>query len=165
MCSNSEEVWMVVPGFEGLYMVSSLGNVLGVKRQKKLTPLDSHHGYKRVQLYKDGVLIKTAAVHRLVAEAFIPNPSKLPEVNHKDENPSNCCVDNLEWCDHTYNINYGHRLLKIRKRVAQILCGEVIAVFGSQKEAADSTGVRQGAISNVCAGRAKTAGGYEWTLV
>ena len=50
---------------------------------------------------------KQKLVHRLVAEAFIPNPQNLPEVNHKDENPANCNADNLEWCDRIYNMNYG----------------------------------------------------------
>lgn len=101
------EEWKKVIGYEGLYEVSNLGNVRNVRRNTLLR-LSENQGYIQVCLYKNG--IRTGLkVHRLVAQAFIPNPYNLKEVNHKDENPSNNIVENLEWCDRKYNINYGHR--------------------------------------------------------
>ena len=64
------------------------------------------HGYKIINLYKDHSS-KTYTVHRLVAQAFIPNPNNLPCINHKDEDKTNNAVWNLEWCSYSYNINYG----------------------------------------------------------
>ena len=58
-------------------------------------------------------------VHRLVAQAFIPNPDNLPEVNHKNEDKSNNTVDNLEWCDHKYNNNYGTKIERIKKKLIE----------------------------------------------
>ena len=67
-----------------------------------------------VQLYKNGVM-KNEHIHRLVALTFIPNPNNLPQVNHKDEDKSNNCVDNLEWCEHKYNVNYGTAIERASK--------------------------------------------------
>lgn len=96
--------------YTGLYEVSNFGRVRslrgnhGESRIKLLKTTGT--SYLRVALYKDGKSIKYL-VHRLVATMFIPNFDMLPEVNHKDENPLNNNVDNLEWCRHKYNINYG----------------------------------------------------------
>lgn len=101
------EEWKPVKGFEGLYEISNLGRVksLWYGREKILKP-EKILGYLRVVLCRNGKK-KKLFVHRLVAIAFLPNPKGLPEVNHKDENPSNCVVSNLEWCDRRYNVNYG----------------------------------------------------------
>lgn len=82
-----------------VYLISSDGEVY-----RKMKPFNNK-GYKKVSL--GGRDNKEYFVHRLVAECFIPNPDNLPIINHKDENPSNNCADNLEWCDQKYNINYG----------------------------------------------------------
>lgn len=120
-----KEVWKSVNEFEGLYEVSNLGNVRTVERyvnarhrgfvgkrllkQKVLLPhYEEMIGYLTVALY-NGKNYSTKFIHRLVAQAFIPNPNNLPCVNHKDENKLNNCVDNLEWCDYSYNANYGSR--------------------------------------------------------
>ena len=66
----------------------------------------------------------TYNVHRLVAEAFIPNPDNLPQINHKDENRANCAVENLEWCTRKYNCNYGTHIKKLQK----FCCKPVIAI-------------------------------------
>lgn len=76
-------------------------------------------GYLRVSICKDGIN-KHHLVHRLVARAFIENENNLPQVNHKDENPANNCVDNLEWCTAKYNMNYGIHA----DRSQYVLCGE-----------------------------------------
>ena len=108
-----KEMWKDIPGYEGLYQVSNLGEVRGLKHKgsnkvKTLKQATNKRGYKRVNLSKNGKK-KNYLVHRLVAMTFIPNPDNLPQVNHKDENPSNNNVNNLEWCTSKYNINYGTR--------------------------------------------------------
>ena len=99
-----------------------------------------------------------------MAEAFIPNPDELPEVNHKDENRNNNCVDNLEWCDKTYNNNYGNHTTRFCKLV---LCVETKIIYSSSHEASRQTGVNRGNICNVCRNHKynKTAGGYHWKYV
>lgn len=115
-----KEEWRDIAGFEGLYQISNLGNVksfdridslgrlrIGIKRKL----IDDKDGYQLVSLHKDGKVFMKK-VHRLVAEAFLPNPDNLPFVNHKDENKKNNCVDNLEFCTAKYNVNYGSALKK-----------------------------------------------------
>lgn len=118
----TEEIWRPVVGYEGLYEVSSYGRVRSLDRY------DSMNRFLRgriLRLFTDGLgylsahlssngKVKSFLVHRLVAQAFIPNPDNLPQVNHIDENPSNDNVDNLEWCDGKYNVNYGTRIDRIR---------------------------------------------------
>ena len=109
------EEWKSIPGYEGLYEVSSYGRVRSVERcdrfnhkivSKILKPNYVNSGYFRVGMYKNKTF-KYYLIHRLVAQAFIPNPDNLPQVNHKDEDKSNNRVDNLEWCSRSYNMNYG----------------------------------------------------------
>lgn len=105
------EEWKNIIGYEGLYEVSNKGNVRNVRRNTLLKLSKNYYGYIRVALSKNG--IKTwLRVHRLVAQAFLPNPDNLPQINHKDEDKLNNCVENLEWCTAKYNNNYGDRLKK-----------------------------------------------------
>lgn len=106
-----EEIWKEIEGYEGKYQVSNTGevkslNYRGGGKTKLLKQIPDKDGYKTIQLCKNGK-IKSYKVHRLVAIAFIPNPDNLPIVNHKDEDPSNNNVNNLEWCTQKYNVNYG----------------------------------------------------------
>lgn len=99
------------------YLITDSGKVYSLKSKKWLKTVLSGSGYQRVWLYNDNGGIRKA-VHRLVAEAFIPNPHKLPEINHIDEDKNNNSVENLEWCTHRYNSTYGtaiERMLKTRK--------------------------------------------------
>lgn len=98
------EEWRQIPGYEGLYEVSSYGRVRNSKTYRILKHWTTF-GYLMVGLSGR----KKFYVHRLVAETFIPNIEKLPQVNHKDEDKTNNRVDNLEWCTAKYNINYGSR--------------------------------------------------------
>lgn len=95
----AEEIWKDVVGYEGLYKVSNLGNVYSNYVHRSLKQGNHRDGYKFVILNKNGKS-KYMSVHRLVATAFIPNQDDLPEVNHKDEDKTNNCVDNLEWCNY-----------------------------------------------------------------
>ena len=117
MENKIEEIWRDVVGFEGVYKVSSLGNVARVRngflRQLKKCPAGGKHNcdYLYVSLtHREKV--RFSSVHRLVAEAFIPNPEKLPQVNHKDEDKFNNCVENLEWCTASYNNRYGTKIAR-----------------------------------------------------
>lgn len=93
-----------IPGYEGIYAVTSCGRVWSYKRGKFLEPGINTKGYEFVTLYAGTPW--QILVHRLVAMTYIPNPDNLPVVNHKDENPRNNCVNNLEWCSQRYNVNY-----------------------------------------------------------
>ena len=100
-----EEVWKSIFDYSN-YKISNLGRIRSLKKYKILKQSTNRFGYKSVSLHKFGTS-KTFAIHRLVAKAFIPNPNNYPCVNHKDENPSNNCVSNLEWCTYQYNSIYG----------------------------------------------------------
>ncbi len=134
-----QEQWKDINGFEGKYQISNFGRVKSLDRKvlqfngiydsyrlykgKILKKFTSNRGYEKVILYdKKGK--KTVNVHRIVAEAFIPNPKNLPQVNHIDENKRNNCISNLEWCDSKYNINYGSRNQKTSKALKNVAKSE-----------------------------------------
>ena len=98
---------VIYENIETNYSVSSTGRVRNDSTNRELNP-STQQDYKHITLQINGKS-KRFRVHRLVAIAFIPNPDNLPEVNHKDECKTNNCVDNLEWCDHKYNNNYGSK--------------------------------------------------------
>lgn len=118
----TEEIWRPIVGYEGLYEVSSYGRVRSLDRYDSkncfwkgriLKLNDNGRGYLRAHLCLNNK-IKNFLVHRLVAQAFIPNPDNLPEVNHINEDKTNNRVDNLEFCNHKYNVNYGTRTDRMR---------------------------------------------------
>ena len=179
MLNMEEEKWMPIKGFEGVYEVSSLGNVRSLDRERKnhsggtakikgktLKPhKNSNNNYLLVNLRHDGIENK-CLVHRLVAEAFIPNPNGLPQVNHKDENVRNNRTDNLEWCDQYYNNHYGTARERIEAKrripVMQYIGDTLIAEYPSAREAARVLGKSEAAISRCCNGIYKTAYGFRW---
>ena len=114
------ELWKDIKDYEGFYQVSNLGRVKSLSRSiydsrgymiyrkgKIKKPSVDKNGYPQIGLCKNGTVI-TRKIHRLVAETFIPNPENKPEINHKDEDKLNNCVDNLEWVTEKENVNYGY---------------------------------------------------------
>lgn len=169
------EEWREIPGYEN-YMVSNLGRVKslnynGTGKEQIMKQHKAAGGYLRIKLFKNKIP-KSILVHRLVAMTFIPNPDNLPQINHKDENPENNCVENLEWCTSKYNINYGTRIEKYiktntngkkSKQIIQYsLDGEFIKVWPSSHEVERQLGFRHGNVLNCCTGYQKTAYGFIW---
>lgn len=162
------EIWKDIAGYEGLYQVSNWGRVksLWFSKEKILKGGRNNKGYLSVLLCKDGK-IKRHLIHRLVAEAFIPNPLNLSEVNHKSEDKLDNRVENLEWCDHKYNNNYGTRNDRISEKLSKTVLqfsktGEFIKEWESMIEIQRQLGYSQGNISNCCTGRCKSVYGYIW---
>lgn len=173
------EVWKTV-SINPLYEVSNLGRVRVLPHEtqqvnqhgnimtvhykgKVLKPIIDSRGYLTVCINR-----KPKTIHRLVAIAFLPNPDNLPMVNHKDENPKNNRVENLEWCTEKYNLFYGTRLARIGKHFWVPVIGTdkdgKEHYFSSMREAENKTGVNQRNISGCCRGvkNRPTAGGYKW---
>ena len=167
-----------IEGYEGHYMVDAKGNVFSLKRKKIMTPCKSNNGYMQVHLSIDGVM-KSHKIHRLVAKAFIPNPYNLPQVNHKDEDKTNNCVENLEWCTQSYNMNYNdgqkrrassrdyEEISKKRseaqsKEVTQYdFDGRIVAIWRNAY-VAEEHGYNRTMINQCCLGNKKSHKGYVW---
>lgn len=177
-----EEIWKPVKDFEDKYEISNMGRVKSLQREvrgisnckrifpsKILKQSNNGYGYYIVNLCKNNKP-KISYVHRLVAQAFIPNPDNLPEVNHKDENKANNCVDNLEWCTSKYNANYGTRnerfTSKKREKYSKMVVKknledktiEIIPMY----EAVKQKGVHYASLIRTCKGLNKTCAGYKW---
>lgn len=188
------EEWRDVVGYEGLYQVSSFGRVKSLARLSKrsdgnyqptptkiLVPI-CVNGYCAVGLHLLGKQ-KMNYIHRLVADAFVPNPDNLPQVNHRNEDKTCNIPDNLEWCDSKYNINYGTRNKRhsekinsepikqkmidskrgTMKPVIQLtLDGEFVKEWESMKEVARVFGIHRSGIQHCCKGKQKTYKGFIW---
>lgn len=162
-----------IKGYEN-YGVDEFGNIYSFKRKIVMKQQTDNRGYKKIMLRNNNES-KVLLVHRLVAQAFIPNPNNLPQVNHKDENKSNNCVDNLEWCTAQYNVNYGTRE---ERRISNMdysknhrpyvpvfqldVKGNILKKFNSLKEASESVGGNIQSIYHCCKGIQKTYKGYKW---
>lgn len=178
------EIWKDIEGWEGQYQVSNLGRVRSLDRYieqatrwgtitqkfykgkiKVLRPL--HGGYLGAQM-KHERQAKMMLVHRLVADAFIPNPDNLPQVNHRNEDKTDNRVENLEWCDPLYNIRYGTGMARKRKQYTEVIQmdanGKELARFPSILAAAEAVGTLPSTISKCIRGvhGSVTAGGYRW---
>lgn len=136
------EIWKPIPNYEN-YEVSSLGRVRSLNYNNQTDKVRilklaiRKDGYTQIMLNKEGKC-KMYSVHRLVAEAFIPNPNNLPCVNHIDENKQNNDVSNLEWCSYGYNINYGSRNERASKAHCKpVICLELKRIFNSATEASE----------------------------
>lgn len=185
-----KEIWKAVVGYEGYYEVSNQGHVRSIDRMvrhsgtfmrfQKGSVLEirtnSTGHYSTVMLSKDNKK-KHAKVHRLVAIAFIDNPNNYREINHKDENKQNNCVEKLEWCNKSYNEHYGTKHersvkhtdykaigKKNSKAVLQLsLDGNIIKRWISLAEINRQLGFSSGNISSRCNGKYKyPLYGYDW---
>ena len=174
--------------YKGKYQIDENGNVKSLnyrgntKTEKILKPMLRNSGYLYVDLYDFNGMSHKENIHRLVAEVFIPNPLKLPCVNHKDENKTNNNKDNLEWCTHKYNSNYGtnpQRLSESAKakptwqkavekskiKVKQLtLNNELIKIWDSFADIAREFNIQNASnIVACCKGKKKTSYGYKWS--
>ncbi|MBE6666797.1 MAG: endonuclease [Ruminococcaceae bacterium] len=176
-----EEKWKDITGWEGRYRVSDKGNVEsydspGGHKGKRLTPHPNEKGYLMVHLYNKPMK-KTAKVHRLVAEAFVPNPLNLPEVNHRDGNKRNNEASNLEWS--TRQANVAHAMQNglyepaIKEHIGRIDKMKIPVIgtnvetneeveFESINEAARRCKTYGSHIVRCLNGERKSAGGYTW---
>lgn len=177
------EIWKDIKGYEGFYQVSNLGNVKSLKRtwfskdkkgnnkicsnnEKILKPSDNGCGYLVVNLSKNNKY-KMFTVHKLVAVAFVLNDKKLKCINHKDENKKNNNCDNLEWCTHKYNNNYGDHNKKLSESKCFLidqydLEGNFIKTWLGMRNIERELGIKNQGICSCCKGKLKTSGGYVW---
>lgn len=159
-----KEIWKPISSYEGLYEISNTGKVNSLISGRILKPWTNNKGYLYVRLTKDGQH-KTFSVHRLVANAFIPNTERMEQVNHIDGNKQNNCSENLEWCNDLQNRTHAYKSgLRKMKTIVGIKMfsadGIYINEFPSISEASRETGINVGNISRCCKGNCKTAGGY-----
>ena len=160
----TDEIWCPIKEYESLYEVSDKGRVKSLKFDKEriLKPGKLQNGYLQVCLCKNGEK-NNCMIHRLVAQAFIPNHQNLPEVNHKDEDKTNNSVLNLEWCDQKYNSNYGTRNQRISKPVLQYeKSGEFVKEWKSTRDVQRNLNYNQSNISRCCNGKIKSAYDFIW---
>lgn len=151
--------WKIIPETMN-HKISKSGDVYSILTEKILKPFQNLGGYRNIKLTNK----LHFSIHRLVAKAYIPNPNNYPLVNHKDGNPSNNTVENLEWCSHSQNSVHAVRigLNKSSKKVNKIKNRKIIKTYNSITEAAKDVGVTRMAITNVLIGRSKTCVGHEW---
>lgn len=174
------EEWRAIDNYED-YEVSNLGRVRSIDRiridswgrkysllgqilKQSISISKGNYPQALVTIYKNRKAHRVL-VHRLVAKAFIDNPNNLPQVNHKDENSLNNSANNLEWCDATYNVNYGMSPLKranARKRKINVFDSNhsFIETLSSGKEASSKYNVSKGSVSHSCHNHCKTKGYY-----
>lgn len=162
------EEWRPVKDYEDLYEVSNMGRIRSLDRTSLdgrslkgeiMKPTICSCGYSQIRLVKNGVR-KSYMTHRLVAIAFIPNPNNLPEVNHKDENKLNNSIDNLEWCDRKYNVNYGTGIERCSNKLKKkVYCYDkdlnLVKIYNSTQETKED-GYQPSHVGDVALGKRKT---------
>ena len=165
-----QEIWKDIPEYEGKYQASNLGRIKSLNYngtgKEKLLSIQKTGNYNHIILNKNGKK-KNYSIQKLIALTFIPNPNNYKEINHKDENTRNNHVDNLEWCTHTYNINYGTRKAKVKEKLSikinqYDLKNNFIKTWDCMNDAIRY--YKNIHIHDVCKGKRKTASGYKWEI-
>lgn len=190
------EVWKDIKGFEELYQISNYGNIKSLERTFEYIGKNQFCEFKTIKKHKEMIIKqsingsgyyqvclrkenkkKNLLVHRLIAEAFIPNPDNKPTINHIDGNTLNNSLNNLEWATmkeqqyhSTYILNHKRIITdKCRKRQIELHKRKVIRsdgiIFDSIKEAANGNENYRKQINKCVRGHQKTAGGYSWQYV
>lgn len=163
--------WREVSGYEGRYLVSDDGRLLSLRSGVMNPPL-SREGYRKVVLVKDGEK-RCLLLHRLVAQAFVPNPDGKPTVNHINEDKEDNRAVNLEWTTVRENDNHGTRNARIadshrgrggKRKPVRMLAedGSCVCEYRGVVEAANETGVNASSISKCLSGARASAGGFVW---
>ena len=165
---NIKEIWKDIPGYEGRYKISNLGNCKSIhtaRGEVLLKPIfRKRDGYAVFSLYPKPYKYVNAKAHKLVALAFIPNPENKPQVNHIDGDVANNNVINLEWCTSKENMQHAYKndLMPQEKPIEQIsVDGQVLNNFRSIHEADRETKVDYRNIHRACKKGGK-AGGFKW---
>lgn len=183
---TADAEWRMIPGFGDKYLVSSAGMVKNGKTGQVLKPILKNDGYLAVHLSHKNKA-QMVFIHRLVAEAFIPNPQNLPVVNHIDGNKANPSVENLEWVsfsensNHAYRTGLSHVSDKCKMAVSKVAAengrkttsllvvqldndNKIIQKYPSIREAERSTGIPRSNIRRACKRDGYRAGGYKWKM-
>lgn len=157
-----KEIWKDIPNYEGKYQVSNLGRVRNIQKENYILKFSNDgKGYQKVKLCNNGKC-KSFRVHRLVAQVFIPNPNNLPEINHIDYNRLNNNINNLEWCDRKYNMNYSVKANRFHNKQVICIMNDKKIIYNSIDEASKKTGIHRSNIGRCCNKKRKTAGGFIW---
>jgi len=168
-----KEVWKDIKGYEGLYQVSNFGRVKNSRTGRILKPKINNKWYLTVNLYKNGEM-KNCTVHRLVLEAFKPNPHNYPTVDHINRIRTDNRADNLRWAPWELQAKNRNQTLQIEVLIKNnikyksisvsqyTLDMEFVGEYSSTMDAERQTGVDHSHISACCKGKLKTAGGYIW---
>ena len=157
----NKEIWRNIPNIEN-YQASNYGRIRNKKTGRVLKPVKNKYGYLIYSIH-----YKKLKGHRLVAQAFIPNPNNLPQINHKDENKANNNVKNLEWCTALYNSIYNNKHKKIAEKHEKPVYqfskdNKFIKEYKSIRYASQVLKLQETHIKDVCKGYRKTCGGYVW---
>lgn len=168
---ENKEIWKDIEGFEGKYQISSMGRVKSLNfkltgKEQIMSLKVNKYGYKQILLYKDKKY-KTFLIHRLVAQAFIPNPENKPEIDHINTNKTDNRVENLRWATSKENKNNPITIEKYKNcssiPVLQFtLDGELVRKWDSATQAERELGFIQSNISMCCSGKRKKTGNYKW---
>lgn len=175
MIVEGQEIWKPIHNYEGCYEASNKGRIRSVERLVKckngtrtspstiLKPSLGEWGYEQVTLRKNGEK-ETVRINRIIAQTFIPNPNKLPQVNHIDGNKINNCVENLEWCDASHNMKhcFNNHMSDWTTKIKIVETGEV---FNSKAECARKIKGHASSIDACIRGKRKTHKGYHFEII
>lgn len=163
-----EEIWKAIKENEK-YEISNLGKIRNKKTGRILKTSINNKGYERVIIYINKKP-KCYYIHKIVANVFLENPNNFKEINHKDENKLNNCVNNLEWCSSKYNANYGtrtKRILKSKEKNLKTIIqknkqGNIIKIWKNILEIQEKTTYNKQCIYRCCIGKYKSYRNYIW---